>query len=148
MAKKKARRNKDGSLDRRSLKAVIKKVRFGDMSKAERAIHDMVVRNVRGRSKAKRRETVPVRKKQDVVNNPSHYGGAENAYETIKIARAKLTPEEYVGAMKFQVLRYNDRSGKKDRAKTIEDYSKGLFYQQELVNAAKGLPVRGHLVQP
>lgn len=101
---------------------------------------------VRVSQKNRKRLRISVNKAiRDMVNNPAHYGGADNPYETIKVARANLTPEEFVGAMKFQVLRYNDRAGKKDKNKIIEDYKKGLFYQQELVNAAEGKPVRGHL---
>lgn len=69
------------------------------------------------------------------VHHPSHYGGADNPYEAIKVMRAKLTKEEYIGAMKFQVFKYNDRALHKNAE--IEDYEKDLWYQTELVKRAK-----------
>ena len=69
------------------------------------------------------------------VYHPPHYGGADDTYETIKVARVKLTKEEFIGAMKFTVMKYNDRARHKDSE--IEDYEKGLWYQTELVKRAK-----------
>ena len=69
------------------------------------------------------------------VHHPSHYGGADNPYETIKVARAKLTREEFIGAMKFTVMKYNDRAPYKNAE--VEDYEKSLWYQTELVKRAK-----------
>lgn len=64
------------------------------------------------------------------VNHPLHYGGEENPYEVIKIAEAKLTPEEMIGALKFEVLCYNMRHRSKNG---FEDIRKALWYQQRLV---------------
>ncbi len=78
------------------------------------------------------------RKKADFesqVHHPKHYGGADNPYETIKIMAAKLTREEFIGAMKFQVFKYNDRSLLKGAE--LVDYEKALFYQQYLVDYLK-----------
>lgn len=69
------------------------------------------------------------------VHHLSHYGGADNLYETIKVARAKLTREEFIGAMKFTVMKYNDRALYKGNE--VEDYEKGLWYQTELVKRAR-----------
>lgn len=66
----------------------------------------------------------------DNVNHPNHYGGADDPYETIKVLRHKLTPQEYAGALKFQVMKYNDRHVKKNG---LEDLKKAQFYQNELV---------------
>lgn len=71
-------------------------------------------------------------KKKEAVNHPAHYGGADNPYETIKVMEAKLTKEEFIGAMKFQVFKYNDRSLLKGNE--IEDYKKAQFYQNYLVD--------------
>jgi len=72
---------------------------------------------------------------KSAVHHPSHYGGADNMYETIKVLEARLTREEFIGAMKFQVYKYNDRALHKGNE--IEDYEKGLFYQNRLVQRAK-----------
>jgi hypothetical protein len=66
----------------------------------------------------------------DMVNHPKHYGGKDNPYETIKVMRARLTPEEYRGALKFLIYKYNDRAPHKGTE--LEDYEKALFYQTEL----------------
>lgn len=73
--------------------------------------------------------------KKSAVHHPSHYGGADNPFETIKVLEARLTREEFIGAMKFQVYKYNDRALHKQNE--IEDYEKGLFYQNRLVQRAK-----------
>lgn len=70
-------------------------------------------------------------KSTDPVAHPSHYGGKDNPYETIKVMRNRLSREEYIGALKFNVYKYNDRAGKKGA--TLEDHRKALFYQTELV---------------
>jgi hypothetical protein len=77
-------------------------------------------------------------KKKEAVNHPSHYGGEDNPYETIKVAENKLTQSEFRGAMLFQVMRYNDRSGKKDPSKMLEDFQKALWYQNRLVDYVMG----------
>lgn len=68
------------------------------------------------------------------VHHPSHYGGEDDPYETIKVMRAKLLPQEYAGALKFLVAKYNDRHRMKNG---LEDLEKGLFYQAELVRFAR-----------
>lgn len=62
----------------------------------------------------------------DKVNHPSHYGG-DTVYETIKVMEAKLSHDEFVGAMKFQISKYMDRSGKKTDD-VLEDWDKADFY--------------------
>lgn len=68
--------------------------------------------------------------KTENVSNPSHYGGKDNPYETIKVMRARLTPQEYVGALKFNVYKYNDRHRDKGGE---EDLEKAGWYQAELI---------------
>ena len=65
------------------------------------------------------------------VNHPAHYGGADNTYETIKVLRAWLTPAEYIGFLRGNVIKYLSRAGKKGSACT--DWSKAAWYQTELI---------------
>lgn len=67
------------------------------------------------------------RPKEDLVNGPSHYNGRE-CLDWIKQA---LSAEEYVGALKFNIFKYNWRYKKKNG---LEDLKKAQFYQNELVN--------------
>ena len=66
----------------------------------------------------------------DEVNHPGHYGGADNPYETIKVLRAWLTPEEYVGFLKGNALKYLSRHRQKGGD---EDLRKAQWYQDRLV---------------
>lgn len=63
------------------------------------------------------------------VDGPAHYGGKDNPYEVIKVLRAWLTPQEYAGAMKFNIIKYTARHREKGGA---EDLEKALWYQREL----------------
>lgn len=65
------------------------------------------------------------------VHHPKHYEGKENIYETIKVLEARLTREEFIGAMKFNVYKYNDRA--KLKGSELENYEKAAFYQNYLV---------------
>lgn len=71
----------------------------------------------------------------EAVNHPAHYGGKDNPYETIKVLEARLTREEFIGAMKFQVYKYNDRALMK--GDELENYEKAAFYQNYLVAYVK-----------
>jgi hypothetical protein len=66
---------------------------------------------------------------EDKVNHPAHYGGADDPYEVIKVMRAWLSPEEYVGAMKFNIHKYLARAHRKGGA---EDVAKAAWYAREL----------------
>lgn len=68
-------------------------------------------------------------KKQDMVNHPSHYGG-DTPYEVIKVLKAWMTPDEYRGFLKGNVIKYLARARLKGGA---QDYEKAQFYQNELV---------------
>jgi hypothetical protein len=62
-------------------------------------------------------------KVSDPVNGPSHYGGADNPYEVIKVAEAwGLDKDAYL----FNVLKYIARAGKKHNR--LEDLKKGGYY--------------------
>ena len=69
---------------------------------------------------------------KETVNNPAHYGGKDKPYETIKVMKARLTREEFIGVMKFNVYKYNDRALAKDDE--LENYEKAQFYQNYLVS--------------
>jgi hypothetical protein len=64
-----------------------------------------------------------VRKKKESVNHPSHYGGADNVYEVIKVIMAWG-----LGFNLGSAVKYIGRAGKKDPAKHIEDLEKAAFY--------------------
>jgi hypothetical protein len=68
----------------------------------------------------------------EAVNHPTHYGGADNPYEVIKVCEAWLTREEFIGAMKFQIFKYNARAGKKETAEELQDFDKSLWYHTYL----------------
>lgn len=72
---------------------------------------------------------------KDAVNHPGHYGGKSNPYETIKVLENRLTREEFIGAMKFNVYKYNDRA--KLKGDELENYEKAAFYQNYLVSYLK-----------
>lgn len=64
----------------------------------------------------------------DNVNSPEHYkvGGIE----TIDFIKAKLTPEEFRGYLKGNVLKYASRAGHKNNA--VEDAGKLAWYANRL----------------
>jgi hypothetical protein len=67
------------------------------------------------------------------VDHPAHYGGAENPFEVIKVLEAWLTPQEFHGFLRGNVLKYEARA--KDKG-GIEDYRKAAWYQQRLIEHA------------
>lgn len=69
------------------------------------------------------------------VDHPSHYGGADNPYEVIKVMEKWLTYEEFVGAMKFQQFKYLARAKKKDTED--ENYAKATWYANYLTDYIK-----------
>ena len=66
--------------------------------------------------------------KTDTVNSPEHYrvGGIE----VIDYIKAKLTPEEFRGYLKGNVLKYTSRAGHKDDA--AQDIGKLVWYASKL----------------
>lgn len=71
----------------------------------------------------------------DVVNNPSHYGGADNPYEVIKVLEAWGLHED---AYLFNVIKYLARAGKKDKDKDLQDHQKALYYlKRKIANMEK-----------
>lgn len=72
--------------------------------------------------------------KSDPVNHPAHYkvGGIE----TIDYIKAKLTPEEFRGYLKGNLLKYSSRIGHKGAAQI--DAGKAGWYANALVQAIEG----------
>lgn len=69
----------------------------------------------------------------ELVNHPQHYGG-DVTYEVIKVAEAWLTPEEFAGAMKFNLWKYTARAGQKESETTARDLNKAAWYLNRLNN--------------
>ena len=46
----------------------------------------------------------------EAVDHPAHYGGKDNPYEVIKVLEAWLTPEEFAGFLKGNVIKYQARA--------------------------------------
>lgn len=66
-------------------------------------------------------------------DHPSHYGGADNPYETIKVLRAWLGP---LGARAFclgNALKYISRAGKKEGESTLDDLRKAKWYIENVI---------------
>lgn len=76
-------------------------------------------------------------KKPETVDHPSHYGGADNPYEVIKVLEAWLTREEFIGALKFNIIKYQARARLKAGA---EDYAKAAWYANYLADFIKRVP--------
>lgn len=63
----------------------------------------------------------------DRVDHPAHYGGAENAYEAIKVIEAWS-----LGFCLGNAVKYICRAGRKDDA--LEDLRKAAWYLQREIN--------------
>ena len=68
------------------------------------------------------------KKKSDVVNHPEHYTSGK--IEVIKIIEDQLTPEEYRGYIKGQVIKYITRERYKNG---LEDLKKARWYLDRLI---------------
>jgi len=67
---------------------------------------------------------------EELVKNPSYYGGVDNPYEVIKVCEAwGLDKDAYL----FNVAKYIARAGKKDPAKELEDLKKAVFYLERRI---------------
>lgn len=82
-------------------------------------------------AKPKRIRVKPV---NDPVNSPAHY--TAGGIETIEYIKAKLTPEEFVGYLKGNVIKYTSRAGKKQD--TIQDLEKAQWYMNRQIKELKG----------
>jgi hypothetical protein len=72
--------------------------------------------------------------KADMVNHPPHY--TVGGIETIDYIKAKLTPEEFIGYLKGNVIKYTSRAGKKDDI--VQDLEKAQWYMNRQIKALKG----------
>lgn len=69
----------------------------------------------------------------DNVDHPSHYGGKDNPYETIKVIDS--------WGLDFclgNAVKYISRAGKKDKDKHIEDLRKAIFYIEHEIELLEG----------
>jgi hypothetical protein len=66
--------------------------------------------------------------KADMVNHPPHY--TAGGIETIDFIQAKLTPEEFRGYLRGNILKYSSRAGLKGDAD--EDLGKMVWYANKL----------------
>ena len=66
--------------------------------------------------------------KTDMVNHPPHY--THGGIETITYIRAKLSPEEYVGYLRGNIMKYTSRIGLK--GESAQDAGKIEWYSKEL----------------
>ena len=64
----------------------------------------------------------------DLVNHPAHY--THGGIETIDFIQAKLTPEEFRGYLKGNILKYGSRLGHKDN--DMQDAGKLNWYTNKL----------------
>jgi hypothetical protein len=85
--------------------------------------------NAESMTKAKK-----LKPKADPVNNPAHY--TAGGIETIDYIQAKLTPEEFIGYLKGNVIKYTSRAGKKNDL--IEDLEKAQWYMNRQIKTLKG----------
>ena len=70
-------------------------------------------------------------KSEDPVERPSHY--TNGAVECIDAIKASMTPTEYVGFLKGQIIKYVWRY--KLKGKPLEDLKKARYYLERLIAA-------------
>lgn len=64
----------------------------------------------------------------DMVNHPPHY--TSGGIETIDYIKAKMSPDEYIGYLRGNILKYTSRIGLKGNP--TEDAGKIVWYANEL----------------
>ena len=67
----------------------------------------------------------------DMVNRPAHY--MHGGIETIELIKAFLTPEEFRGYLKGNIIKYRERAPYKGQREL--DYAKALKYWEWLKEA-------------
>lgn len=65
---------------------------------------------------------------KEMVNNPLHYGGADNPYEAIKVIEA-WNLDFHLG----NTVKYISRAGFKNPEKELEDLKKAAWYLQRRI---------------
>lgn len=73
----------------------------------------------------------------EAVDHPAHYGGKDDPYEVIKVLEAWLSREEFIGALKFNIIKYQARAAKKNGS---QDYEKSSWYAAYLADFLKRVP--------
>lgn len=71
-------------------------------------------------------------KNKEQVDHPSHYGGASNPYEAIKVIE-NWNLDFHLG----NTVKYISRAGRKDPTKEIEDLEKASFYLSRKIEMLK-----------
>lgn len=66
---------------------------------------------------------------KEMVNNPDHYGGADNPYEAIKVIEA-WDLDFHLG----NTVKYISRAGKKETDKELQDLKKAAWYLQRRID--------------
>lgn len=79
--------------------------------------------------------TAPSEYTSENVDHPSHYGGKDNPYETIKVADA--LGWGLIGS-KFNALKYLMRAGNKDGESELKDLNKCKWYVQHAIELLEG----------
>jgi hypothetical protein len=72
---------------------------------------------------------------KEQVNHPSHYGGADNEYEAIKVIDAWD-----LGFSLGNTVKYISRAGKKDSDKELQDLKKAAWYLQHHIEQLEKTP--------
>lgn len=85
------------------------------------------------KNKIKMKDNVDQMVKEDIINNPTHYGGKDNVYEAIKVIEAWD-----LGFRLGNTVKYISRAGKKDPNKTIQDLEKARYYLDREIMLLKG----------
>lgn len=75
---------------------------------------------------------------EDMVNSPPHYK-TKKGIECIDAIEAALEGETnpFIAMCRGNAIKYLWRSGKKDKAKTIEDYEKAIWYINRAIQGLK-----------
>lgn len=69
--------------------------------------------------------------KEDVVNHPLHYTSG-NGPECIEAIEGSMTPEEFIGYLKGNIMKYLWRY--RDKEKPLQDLKKGQWYLNLLID--------------
>lgn len=70
---------------------------------------------------------------KDIINSPNHY--TVGGYEAIDVMQAKLTPDEFIGYLKGNALKYLMRANYK--GDHDNDIAKSRWYLEELEDAVE-----------
>ncbi len=75
---------------------------------------------------------------KELVNHPLHYGG-DTPYETIKVLKNWLSPEQYKGFLLGNTIKYLSRLGKKDNS--VQELNKSKWYLEKLIEEESQLEI-------